>query len=219
VLKSILNNFLIFSALVLLSTDDAISNQPDYGDSSLLSEIFIKRHSGKNFEVMELTEEQYEALIQSARWTPSSYNDQPWNFIFCDRYKNPQAYGKVINSIYGQDWVENVQLFVITIVRHNFDYNQEENEWALYDTGAAALSMSLQASEMGLMAHQIGGFDRDEIKQEFNLPDGFEPITIIAIGYEKTAIDSSEEEPRTRYPKEKNFFSGEWGQQFNSKEV
>lgn len=213
-LKSSLNIFLMFSVLLSFSTCYVISNQPDYGDSSLLSEIFIKRHSGKNFEAMELTEEHYKALIQSARWTPSSYNDQPWNFIFCDRYKNPEAYEKIINSIYGQDWVENVQLFVITIVRHNFHYNQKENEWALYDTGAAALSMSLQASEMGLMAHQIGGFDREEIQREFNLPDGFQPITIIAIGYENTAIDSSEEEPRTRYPIEKNFFLGEWGQQF-----
>lgn len=205
---------LIFTLLLSFSTHHAISHQADYGNSSLLSEIFIKRHSGKNFETMELTEEQYEALIQAARWTPSSYNDQPWNFIFCDRYRNPEAYEKVINSIYGQDWVESVQLFVITIVRHNFLYNQQENDWALYDTGAAALSMSLQASEMGLMAHQIGGFDREEIQQVFNLPDGFQPITIIAIGHENTAIDSYEEEPRTRYPIEKNFFSGEWGQRF-----
>ena len=71
--------------------------------------------------------------------------------------------------------------------------------------------MSLQRSKWAATGHQIGGFDREEIQQEFNLPDGFQPITLIAIGYEKTAIDSSEEEPRTRYPIEKNFFSGEWG--------
>lgn len=213
-LKYSLNTFLLFSVLLSFTTCPVISNPPDYGKSPLLSEIFIKRHSGTNFEPMELTEDHYEALIQSARWTPSSYNDQPWNFIFCDRCRNPEAFAKVMDSIYGQDWVENVQLFVITIARHNFLYNQKENEWALYDTGAAALSMSLQASEMGLMAHQIGGFDREEIQNEFNLPDGFEPITLIAIGYENTAHDSSDEEPRTRYPIENNFFSGEWGRRF-----
>lgn len=213
-LKFKLNNLLTFLVLLSLSTCHAISSEPDDGDSALLSEIFIKRHSGKNFVPTELMKEHYEALIQAARWSPSCYNDQPWNFIFCDRYRNPEAYELVKNSVYGQDWVENVPLFVIAIVRPTFQYNQKENEWALYDTGAAAMSMSLQASEMGLMAHQIGGFDKEEIQQLFNLPEGYQPVTIIAIGYEDTSVDPSEEKPRTRYPTEENFFFGEWGQQF-----
>jgi len=214
-IKSYINKFLIFAVLLWLPPSLAISDQPDYGNSRLLAEIFIKRHSGSNFEPTELTEEHHEALIQSARWAPSSYNDQPWNFIFCDRYKNPEAYEKAMNSIYGQDWVENVPLLVIAVVRHNFRYNQKENEWALYDTGAAAMSMSLQATEMGLVAHQIGGFDKEEVLQEFQIPDGFEPITILAIGYEDTSEDTSEEEARTRDSVEENFFSGEWGQAFS----
>jgi nitroreductase len=207
--KLCLKSFLMTWVLFTFSLCHASSNQ-DFEETSLLSEVFIKRHSGKNFETTELTEEHYEALIQSARWTPSSYNDQPWNFIFCDRYKNPEAYEKVIESIYGQDWVENAPLLVVTIVRPKFRYNQKENEWALYDTGAAALSMSLQAADMGLMAHQIGGFDKEIIQQEFDLPLEFQPVTIIAIGYEDISIDLSEEEPRTRYPVEENFFFGEW---------
>ena len=209
-----INITLLLSILLYFSPGQANSIELDHGNATLLSEIFIKRHSGKNFKTTQLSEEHYKALIQSARWTPSSYNDQPWNFIFCDRYENPEAYEKVVNSIYGQDWVENVPLFVIAIVRPKFSYNQEENEWALYDTGAAALSMSLQATEIGLMAHQIGGFDKEEIQEEFHLPDGFHPITILAIGYENTSIDSSDEEPRTRYPIQKNFFFGEWGHGF-----
>ena len=208
-----LKMFLIVSFLLSFSLCHAFPNQADYGNSSLLAEVFVKRHSGKNFKTTGVTEEQYAALIQSARWAPSSYNDQPWNFIFCDRYKNPEAYQKVVDSLYGQDWVENVPLFAIAVVRPAFRYNQQENDWALYDTGAAALSMSLQATEMGLMAHQIGGFDREEIQQEFHLPEGFQPIAILAIGYEDTSVDSSEEEPRTRYPINENFFYGQWGRE------
>lgn len=207
--KNLLNSCLLSMVILLFFPCQAVENQPDFGNSRLLSEIFIKRHSGKNFEMRPIDNDQYEALIQSARWAPSSYNDQPWNFIFCDRYIYPEAFEKVLNSIYGQDWVENVPLFVIVVAREKFRYNQKPNEWALYDTGAAAICMSLQASEMGLMAHQIGGFDREEIRREFNIPDDFIPISIIAIGYE-AKMDSSEEEMRTRYPLDENFFLGGW---------
>lgn len=199
---------LIFSSLSLHSSS-LPDDRSQYGDSKLLSEIFLKRHSGINFEIKPVGEDQKHALIQAARWSPSSFNDQPWNFIFCDRFNTPEAYLKAYDSIYGQDWIENVPLFVIVIARTEFRYNGELNEWAHYDTGAAALAMSLQATDMGLMAHQIGGFDKEIIKQEFYLPDGYSPLTIIAIGYEDTS-EASTEEPRTRYPINENFFSGEW---------
>lgn len=201
-------------SLILLSTSLYSANYSFdsalYGDATLLSEIFIKRHSGTDFVPDPISEDLIKALVQSARWTPSSYNDQPWNFIFCDRYSTPEAYLKVLDSIYGQDWVDNVPLLVITVVRPRFLYNDKENDWAEYDTGAAALSMSLLAADVGLMAHQIGGFDREQIQEDFNLPEGYIPLSIIAIGYEADS-EEVEQAPRERRPVEEAFFMGEWG--------
>lgn len=202
---------LLFASLSLYSTE--IDN-PLYGNANLLSEIFIKRHSGTNFLLQPLTDDHIQALIQSARLSPSSYNDQPWNFVFCDRYKTPEAYLKVVDSIYGQEWVENAPLLVIVVVRPQFLYNEKVNDWAAYDTGAAALGMSLQATDIGLMAHQIGGFDREQIQAEFHLPEGYYPLTIIAIGYEDNT-ESPAELPRERRPVKENFFIGEWGKSFD----
>lgn len=206
----------ILLALILSTSLLAGSDREMYGDSELLSEIFIKRKSGTNFEARPLTEEQMQALIQSARWAPSSFNDQPWNFIFCDRFTTPEAYSKVQDAIYGQDWVEQVSLFVIVVVRSDFLYNGKANDWAQYDTGAAAMSMSLQAADLGLASHQIGGFDREEIQQVFQIPEGFSPLALIAIGHEDPA-GAPEEEPRTRRPTQDNFFLGEWGRSFSFK--
>lgn len=188
----------------------------DIDNSSLLLDIIAKRHSGKDFENRPLSRAQIEALVQSARWAPSSYNDQPWNFIFCDRYTHPDSYAKAIDSIYGQEWAESAPLLVISVVRPEFRYNQQENGWAQYDTGAAALSMSLQATALGLMAHQIGGFDPETIQEEFHLPNGYQPISIIAIGYEKYS-DAPINEERLRRPVDENFFFGDWDQQFPMK--
>ncbi len=198
-----------FSFEFITAINDPSISQVHQPKKSLVSKIFIERHSGKNFDSRPISEQQIEALIQSARWSPSSFNDQPWNFIFCNRNTHPEAYFKVLDSIYGQEWVENAPLLVISVARSDFVYNQEENLWAHYDTGAAAMSMSLQATALGLMAHQIGGFDPEAIQEDFHLPEGHQPLTIIAIGYEKP--ESHDEETRERRPSYENFFFGDWG--------
>lgn len=208
-----LNYFFAAIMAVLLASTPLSSSEISwdsslYGDSALLPDVFMRRHSGTEYNLQPLTEDHMQALVQSARWTPSSYNDQPWNFIFCDRYSTPEAYFKVVDSIYGQEWVEEAPLLVIVVVRSNFLYNGKKNDWAEYDTGAAAYGMSLAATEMGLMAHQIGGFDPEQIKEEFAIPEGFTPLALIAIGYES---DSASESERIRRPVTENFFKGDWG--------
>lgn len=205
----LLSSLLSFSSLCSVEFD---SSSP-YGESALLPEIFVKRHSGTNFDSTPVSEEQVQALIQAARWSPSSYNDQPWNFIFCDKYNNPENYLKIIDSIYGQEWVEDAPLLVVALARSHFLYNGKFNDWAEYDTGAAALGMSLAATELGLMAHQIGGFDPEQLQEDFNIPEGFTPLAVIAIGYESQPVAKT---PRVRRPVEENFFDGAWGKSFNN---
>ena len=64
-----------------------------------------------------------------------------------------------------------------------FNHNQQPNRWAQYDTGAAAENLCLQASSMGLMAHQMGGFDADLARETFDIPAQFTPMAMISVGY------------------------------------
>src|ERR1700733_3039339 len=94
-----------------------------HGDECLVSKVFLTRHSGKAFNpTSEITNDQLYALIESARWAPSSFNDQPWNFIICDRNLTPDAYDTALDSIIGnqQSWVKNAPLLVICVVRPNY---------------------------------------------------------------------------------------------------
>lgn len=190
---------------------------PTYSQQGAPMDIFIKRHSGKAFDpILNLNLDQYRALIEASRWAPSSHNDQPWNFIFCDRDLTPESYFKVFNCLKEtqQQWIQNVPVLAIVVARTKEIYKGKFNEWADYDVGAAAISMSLQAADLGLMAHQIGGFDKAKISQEFQLPEDHKILTIIAIGYE-AAEGEPDAQPRTRRPIHENFFLGEWGQGFN----
>lgn len=184
-----------------------------YSGESLVSDIFIKRHSGKSYDAERaLSQEQLRALVDSARWAPSSHNDQPWNFIFCDREKTPEAFNIALSSLKGtqQEWAKNAPLIVIIAARSKTLYKDKPNEWAEYDTGAAAVSMALQAADLGLMAHQIGGFDDEIIEQAFPFPVNVKPVTLMIIGYEGSEKDP-EAKPRERRPSTQNFFLGEWG--------
>jgi nitroreductase len=98
-----------------------------------------------------------------------------------------------------------------------FDHNGAPNRWAQYDTGAAAENLCLQAAHLGLIAHQMGGFNADETREKFNIPAQFTPMAMISVGYAGDANDLSEElkareiAPRKRKEIAELFFAASWG--------
>jgi len=54
--------------------------------------------------------------------------------------------------------------------------------WADVDLGIMAQSMLLKATEMHLSGICIGAFDKAEIVAGLNIPEGLEPVLILAIG-------------------------------------
>jgi nitroreductase len=66
---------------------------------------------------------------------------------------------------------------------------------------------------MGLMAHQMGGFDEQKIRQEFSIPDDFQPMSVMAVGY--PSADEIQPE-RKRKPLSDNFFDGSWGKKIQN---
>jgi nitroreductase len=81
----------------------------------------------------------------------------------------------------------------------------------------ASLSIALQAVALGLIVHQIGGFDPDKARTAFNIPDEYTPMAMIAVGYqaEPEVLDAEtlkkEMAPRKRRPLVESFFEGNWG--------
>lgn len=199
--------FLIFLFTVITMLSSSIVE-------AKVSDIFMNRHSGKSYdpERQHISDEDIHALMEAARMSPSSHNDQPWNFIFCDKERTPVEYQKAFDSFKNtqKGWVKDAPLIIIVVARYKQVYNGKHNPFAEYDTGAASVSMSLQAADLGLMAHQVGGFDREKIKADFNLPEDHIPLTVILMGYEAPCEENSK--PKERRPIHENFFLGSWGQ-------
>lgn len=174
-----------------------------------VADVFAKRYSGYAFDATKIvTQDQLKLIMQAAQSVPSSYNDQPWNFIICDKTTNPDAYDEALSGLveFNQKWAVNAPVLVICIASIN-SRNQDFNHWAQYDTGAAAFGMMIQATALGLMAHQMGGFNEAKLRADFAIPQNFIVMAVMAIGYPAT---ERQIRSRERKPLSANFFAGSW---------
>jgi nitroreductase len=197
---------ILFPVIILASTAFA-------GELSL-TDLMRERHSGRSYDPAKtISLEQMHLLAEAASLAPSSHNEQPWHFLMCDRILTPDAYDKVFSCLKpsNQIWVRNAPTIIIVSAKTLYSKNDKPNPFHLYDTGSAGISMALKAVELGLMAHQVGGFDPEKVQQAFNIPEGFKPITIMIVGYELQPSDEFPNPPKVRKPLQENFFLGSWG--------
>ncbi len=176
------------------------------------------RWSGRAFDRRPVEQDKVERMFEAVRWAASSYNDQPWKFIVVDD-STTAARSKVLDCIYDTNriWAKDAPMFIVTIVRKDSTVTGLENKHAWHDMGLAIGNLSFIATEEGLNMHQMGGFDAAMATELFELPESYEPVSIIAIGYRKSPEDlpellqQKEVAAQQRKPLEDFVFKGEWG--------
>lgn len=178
------------------------------------------RWSGRAYDASKpVSHEQIIALLEAARWAPSCFGDQPWRFIVWDKNTDAAAWQQAFDCLVpsNQSWVKDTPVLMLVCADTLFNHNQKPNRWGQYDTGAAAENLCLQASSLGLMAHQMGGFDADKARETFAIPAQYIPMAMLCVGYAADintvtgdALDR-ETAARTRRPLSELFFSNSWG--------
>lgn len=125
-----------------------------------VDEQFPARWSPRAFAPDALSEEEVRTLFEAARWAPSCFNEQPWLFVWGTR---PEDRERILGLLVegNRVWAVQAPLLGVVFARRRFARSGNDNRWAAFDCGAAALSLALQASRMGLAAHFMGGFDPD----------------------------------------------------------
>ena len=185
-----------------------------------INELACKRCSGRAYDPERtLSGLQITTLLEAARWSPSCFGDEPWRFIVCDRVTNPDAWDRALSVLNesNRDWVRHAPLIILGFVGSVLSRNGQPNRWGQYDTGAATMSLCLQATAMGLMVHHMGGYDIDKLRASFAIPEDYMPMAILTIGYQLPieripgALRERELAARTRRPLEECFFEGDWG--------
>lgn len=162
-------------------------------------------------------------LFEAARWTPSSFNEQPWHFVVADRRRTPEVFEGLIASLEGRNpaWARSAPVLVLVAVRLRHASTATENSHAWYDTGQAVANLTLQATAAGLSIRQMRGFDAEAARAACRVPPDFIAAVVMAIGYagdpETLAHErhrQAEHQPRKRRPLSEFVFDGTWGHPF-----
>lgn len=183
--------------------------------------FITRRWSGVAFDPdRDITDTLLLGMAEAARWAPSCFGDQPWRFVFCRRSSHPDAWHKAFDCLLegNQAWSRQAPLLALICADTLLTRNDKPNPYGHYDTGAAAVSLCLQAASQGIMTHQMGGFNRDRARTLFGIPQRYTPTAMLAAGYQLAEADipaefqGRETAPRERRPLADSFFAGEWGE-------
>lgn len=169
----------------------------------LLKEI-QNRWSARAFSSQSVENDDLYALIEAATLAPSAMNEQPWRFIVGN---HPDVLSILKQSLFpsNHDWAQHAPALIALCTKRTTSFNGKDNYYSRFDAGTAWGYISLEANRRDLIAHAIGGFDKQMIHDHFELGDDFEVILMIAVGYAGDIKSLSEkyqerEKPGTRRP-------------------
>ncbi len=146
--------------------------------------VFHERWSPRSFSGREISGEHLALIFEAARWAASAFNDQPWRFLVGAR--GSETYNKIFAALseFNQKWAKSAPVLVLGAARTKFSHDDTENGYALYDLGAAASYLTLQAASLGIAAHQMAGFDHEKAQESLGIPKEFVLGAAIAFGYQ-----------------------------------
>ncbi|NQV01967.1 MAG: nitroreductase family protein [Bacteroidia bacterium] len=183
-----------------------------------INDLSRERWSPRAFDKNPVETRLIVSLLEAARWAPSANNEQPWRFII--GMKGDATWDNLYSTLVGwnQQWADQAPVLLLVIGKERYNSNDKTNDWYAYDCGQAMAHLTLEATNLGLYSHQMGGFSAERAIELFEIPADFKPLTIVAIGYygdtEKLPEEMKKREivPRERKELKELIFSRKFGE-------
>jgi len=183
-----------------------------------IEELIRRRWSPRAFSAQPVEAEKLQSLLEAARWAPSSFNEQPWSYLVTTKEQS-EEYAQMLSCLAekNQQWARLAPVLMVSVAKLNFDKTGKPNRHAFHDVGLATGTMLVQATALGLFVHQMAGFSVERVREIYGIPEGFEPVAAIAIGYPADAsvlpeaFREQEVGPRRRKPISDFVFARKWG--------
>jgi nitroreductase len=184
-----------------------------------IEELLKRRWSPRAFAHRPVEPEKLLSLWEAARWAASTANEQPWYFIVATK-QDETEYARLLSCLRenNQQWASRAPVLMVSVAKLAFDANGQSNRHAFHDVGLAVANLILQATAFGLFVHQMAGIYPDKVRELYGIPDGFEPVAGIVLGYLGDPallpgdLRQREVAPRARRPLETFVFQRTWGQ-------
>jgi nitroreductase len=161
-----------------LTPEVEATREPEYDVSAL----FLNRWSPRAMTGEALPESTYMPLFEAARWAPSSYNNQHWEFLYADR--GDELFDTYLGLLGERNraWAGDAAVLVVVPSKTTFDHNGEHARTHSFDAGAAWENLALEGARRDLAVHAMEGFDYERAHTVLELPAEYEVEAMVAIG-------------------------------------
>ena len=149
--------------------------------------LIIGRWSPRSMTGESISERELMTLFEAARWAPSSYNGQPWRFVYARRESKAWDSFCALLDDFNKTWAPKAAALIVVASHKVFDWDDKPSRTHSFDAGAAWQNLALQGSRMGLVVHGMEGFDYDRARQALRIPDAFDIEAMVAVGRRASA--------------------------------
>jgi nitroreductase len=181
-------------------------------------DLIKNRWSPRAFAEKRVPAEVLRALFEAARWAPSSNNEQPWAYLVATK-DDAENFAKMLAVLveFNANWAKQAPVLALSVAHVKMQRDGKPNRVALHDVGSATSQLTFEANSRGLLVHQMAGFDTEKARQTFAIPQDWEPVAAIAVGYPgdpeslPEKLRERELAPRARKPLSEFVMTGAWG--------
>jgi nitroreductase len=145
-------------------------------------EAVQERRSIRAYLDKPVPREKLEKILEAARLAPSARNAEPWHFIAVTDAEKRKALSRGIFAKFL------VQAPLVIVACGD---KKASPDWYAIDVALAVENMVLTATSEGLGTCCVGSFSEKDVKAVVKVPEKFEVLMLLAVGYAKEKVDLS----------------------------
>ena len=200
-----------------MTNTDTIPLRKPADASYPIHNLISERWSPRAFADRLVEREKLYSLFEAARWAASSANLQPWSFVIATK-EHVDDHERLVATLWDANirWAKHAPVLILVVAKLYDRPGKEQTSF--YDVGMAVGNLVTQAVDLGLVTHQMGGFDPGKARTTLGIPEGYQPLAVIALGYPGTPdvlpdeLREREIASRSRKPLKAFAFEGRWEQ-------
>lgn len=156
---------------------------PNRQTDTALNPMFLNRWSPRAFDGSTMSADDLRTILDAGRWAPSSFNYQPWRFLYATR-DDAANWSRFLDLLipFNAIWAKEASVLLFILSETTMGSPDKPSHSHSFDAGAAWSAIALQSHLLGYHAHGMVGIDMDKTKAELGVPDGFRIEAAVAIG-------------------------------------